>query len=53
MIRRSRPLALVLAASILAGLVLPPPAAAVIPVTDYAHIVVNQYWHIAHYVQFA
>jgi P-type conjugative transfer protein TrbJ len=53
MIRRSRPLALVLAASILAGLVLPPPAAAIVPVTDYAHIVLNHYWHIAHYVQFA
>jgi P-type conjugative transfer protein TrbJ len=29
------------------------PAAAQIPVTDYAHIAVNQYWHYAHYVQFA
>ena len=31
----------------------PAPAPAIIPVTDYAHIVVNQYWHYAHYVQFA
>ena len=31
----------------------PAPAAAIIPVTDYAHIVVNQYWHYVHYVQFA
>jgi P-type conjugative transfer protein TrbJ len=29
------------------------PAGAVIPVTDYAHIAVNQYWHYVHYVQFA
>jgi P-type conjugative transfer protein TrbJ len=35
------------------ALLAPAPAAAVIPVTDYAHIVVNQYWHYVHYVQFA
>lgn len=40
---------LVLAPALLA----PPPAGAIIPVTDYAHIVVNQYWHYVHYVQFA
>jgi P-type conjugative transfer protein TrbJ len=31
----------------------PAPAGAVIPVTDYAHIAVNQYWHYLHYLQFA
>ncbi|HEV3074173.1 MAG TPA: hypothetical protein VHB47_07130, partial [Thermoanaerobaculia bacterium] len=43
-------------ALVLAGLLLvygAPPAGAVIPVTDYAHIAVNQYWHYVHYVQFA
>jgi P-type conjugative transfer protein TrbJ len=35
------------------ALLTPAPAAAVIPVTDYAHIAVNQYWHYVHYVQFA
>lgn len=35
------------------ALLAPAPAAAIIPVTDYAHIVVNQYWHYVHYVQFA
>jgi len=35
------------------ALLAPAPAAAVIPVTDYAHIAVNQYWHYVHYVQFA
>jgi P-type conjugative transfer protein TrbJ len=29
------------------------PAHAIIPVTDYAHIVLNLYYHILHYVQFA
>jgi P-type conjugative transfer protein TrbJ len=28
-------------------------ATAQIPVTDYAHIALNSYWHYAHYVQFA
>jgi P-type conjugative transfer protein TrbJ len=44
-------LALVLAALLLVCGA--PPAGAVIPVTDYAHIAVNQYWHYVHYVQFA
>jgi P-type conjugative transfer protein TrbJ len=29
------------------------PAEAIIPVTDYAHILLNLYYHILHYVQFA
>jgi P-type conjugative transfer protein TrbJ len=40
---------LLLASALLA----PAPAAAIIPVTDYAHIAVNQYWHYVHYLQFA
>jgi P-type conjugative transfer protein TrbJ len=32
---------------------LPLPAAAQIPVTDVAHIALNTYWHIVHYLQFA
>jgi hypothetical protein len=39
--------------AVLLALATPPPAAAVVPVTDYAHIAVNQYWHLAHYAQFA
>ena len=34
-------------------LVAPSFAAAQIPVTDYAHIAVSEYWHYAHYLQFA
>jgi P-type conjugative transfer protein TrbJ len=45
--------ALALSAAVLVALLAPAPAAAVIPVTDYAHILVNQYWHYLHYVQFA
>ena len=44
---------LALSAALLLALLAPAPAAAVIPVTDYAHILVNQYWHYVHYVQFA
>jgi P-type conjugative transfer protein TrbJ len=54
--RRRRALAasaLAAALALLAALGAPAPAAAIIPVTDYAHIVVNQYWHYVHYVQFA
>jgi P-type conjugative transfer protein TrbJ len=54
--RRARG-ALLLAAllALTAGMALlaPAPAQAIIPVTDYAHIAVNQYWHYVHYVQFA
>jgi P-type conjugative transfer protein TrbJ len=45
--------ALALSAALLLALLTPAPAAAIIPVTDYAHILVNQYWHYLHYVQFA
>jgi P-type conjugative transfer protein TrbJ len=42
------------AALVLAGaLAAPPPAAALVPVIDYTHILVNEYWHYVHYVQFA
>ncbi|HLX09180.1 MAG TPA: hypothetical protein VKY89_15110 [Thermoanaerobaculia bacterium] len=48
------PLAAVLAGLVvLAGLAAPAPAAALVPVVDYTHILVNQYWHYTHYVQFA
>jgi P-type conjugative transfer protein TrbJ len=30
-----------------------PPAAAIIPVTDAAHIALNAHWHYVHYLQFA
>jgi P-type conjugative transfer protein TrbJ len=52
-VRRRR--ALLAVAALTAGLALlaPAPVQAIIPVTDYAHIVVNQYWHYVHYVQFA
>jgi P-type conjugative transfer protein TrbJ len=52
---RTKAGALGLAALLLlvAALAAPAPAAAVIPVTDVAHILVNQYWHYVHYVQFA
>ena len=46
-------MAAIVVAAILLALAAPPPAAAVVPVTDYAHIAVNQYWHLAHYAQFA
>jgi len=45
--------ALALSAALLLALLAPAPAGAIIPVTDYAHILVNQYWHYVHYVQFA
>jgi P-type conjugative transfer protein TrbJ len=54
--RRRRPLAAVLALALactLSLLLTAPPAAAQIPVTDYAHIALNSYWHYIHYVQFA
>jgi P-type conjugative transfer protein TrbJ len=52
-VRRPRAvLALALAAA-LALLLGTPPAGAVIPVTDYAHIALNHYWHYLHYVQLA
>jgi P-type conjugative transfer protein TrbJ len=51
-VRRSR-FALLLCCSALLLLGAPLPAPAQIPVTDYAHIAVNSYWHYAHYVQFA
>jgi len=38
---------------VLLFLLVPPPAAAQIPVTDVAHISLNTYWHYAHYLQFA
>jgi P-type conjugative transfer protein TrbJ len=50
---RRRISAVVLSALVVASSLAPPPAAAIIPVTDVAHIAVNQYWHIAHYIQFA
>ncbi len=34
------------------ALLAPAPAQAIVPVTDAAHIAVNQYWHYVHYVQF-
>jgi P-type conjugative transfer protein TrbJ len=46
-------LAALLALTAAMGLLAPAPAQAIIPVTDYAHIAVNQYWHYVHYVQFA
>jgi P-type conjugative transfer protein TrbJ len=60
-LRRRRPigaiggLAMAALLALTAGLALlaPAPAQAIIPVTDYAHIAVNQYWHYVHYVQFA
>jgi P-type conjugative transfer protein TrbJ len=45
--------ALALSALLLLSVFAPAPAGAVIPVTDYAHILVNKYWHFIHYVQFA
>ncbi|HVR08618.1 MAG TPA: hypothetical protein VMW75_11270, partial [Thermoanaerobaculia bacterium] len=53
--RTVRALPLLAAAVLTAGLALlaPAPVQAIIPVTDYAHIVVNQYWHYVHYLQFA
>ena len=39
--------------AVLAGLAAPAPAGALVPVIDYTHILVNQYWHYTHYVQFA
>jgi P-type conjugative transfer protein TrbJ len=53
--RRTAAAALLAIGALSGGLALlaPAPAEAIIPVTDYAHIVVNQYWHYAHYVQFA
>jgi P-type conjugative transfer protein TrbJ len=50
---RRKAAALCLGACLLAGHLTAPPAGAIIPVTDYAHIVVNQYWHYLHYLQFA
>jgi P-type conjugative transfer protein TrbJ len=53
--RRRRALgawALATALAVLAALGAPAPAGAIIPVTDYAHIVVNQYWHYVHYVHY-
>jgi P-type conjugative transfer protein TrbJ len=47
--------ALALSAALLLALLAPAPALAYgpVPVIDYAHILVNQYWHYLHYVQFA
>lgn len=47
--------ALALSAALLLALLAPAPALAdgPVPVIDYAHILVNQYWHYMHYVQFA
>lgn len=53
--RALAPAAVVMAVTVLlaAELLAPAPAAAIVPVTDAAHILVNQYWHYVHYVQFA
>jgi len=51
--RRAAVLVAVLAAAVLRGAGAPPPAAAIIPVTDAAHIAVNASWHHIHYLQFA
>src|ERR1700753_1632546 len=52
--RRRRALALALAAALaVEGSLAVPPAAALIPVTDVAHIALNATWHYVHYLQFA
>jgi P-type conjugative transfer protein TrbJ len=52
--RSRRALALVLAAALaVEGGLAAPPAAAIIPVTDVAHIALNASWHYVHYLQFA
>jgi P-type conjugative transfer protein TrbJ len=51
-----RSCALALSALLLLALLTPAPALAAygpVPVIDYVHILVNQYWHYLHYLQFA
>jgi P-type conjugative transfer protein TrbJ len=49
----TRRTSLALCLGVLLLVAVPAGLAAQIPVTDYAHIAVNSYWHYAHYVQFA
>jgi P-type conjugative transfer protein TrbJ len=48
--RRAAAVALACAVAASAGT---PPARAIIPVTDVAHIALNAHWHYVHYLQFA